>query len=578
MAEDRIKFLKLGLYFVAGVIMVRLFFVQIIQNKMWVAKAEEQHTMENKILAKRGEIYMMDGSEPVAVVMNEKVYTVVVDPMAADEEELRGLIFGEDMKENLVASEEEVFRDRTRRYFLVARNVGTQKAKQIREAEPAGVWLKEGTKRVYPEGELGARLLGFVNAEGEGQYGVEGALNKELKGTDGLLKTVADVNRVALSIGNDNVKIPAKDGEDVVLTIDRNVQNNVERILKEKMEEFGKDQASAVVMNPNTGEILAMANLPGYDPANYAEVESADVFINRVTEDPYEPASVCKAFTFATGVDLGVLGPETTYYNNGYEVIDGWKINNASQYDSLLGPTSIQKALNWSLNTGSIYALKLIGGDANRITEEGRKKLYEYYTEKFGLGKETGVELYENLGLIGDPVEGDGRDSLYANMTFGQNMLVTMMQVISGYNTLVNGGKKVTPSVVEGEMVGGELVKKERGEGEQVISEETSRVMREMLWGTRTTYRANGTDPAGYYIGGKTGTAQVIRDGKYSMDEWVATYVGFGGTEGELPEYTVMVRIWKDGETTSAETYALPIFSEISNYMINYLKLRPKQE
>ena len=187
------------------------------------------------------------------------------------------------------------------------------------------------------------------------------------------------------------------------------------------------------------------------------------------------------------------------------------------------------------------------------------------------------MELYESLGLIGDPVEGDGRDSLYANMTFGQNMLVTMMQVISGYNTMVNGGKKVQPTIVKGEMRNGELVRKERGEGEQVISEETSKTMREMLWGTRTTLRENGTDPVGYYIGGKTGTAQVIRDGKYSMDEWVATYVGFGGVEGEIPEYTVMVRIWKDGETTGAEQYALPVFTDISNYMIKYLKIKPKE-
>ena len=575
--NKRIGILRVGLFLVAGIIAARLFFVQIIQNQMWVAKAEEQHTLENTIEAERGEIYMMDGENPVPVVMNEKVYTVIIDPMAADEEEIERVIFEGEIKDNLVATKEDAFRDKTKRYYLVAKNVPRAKALRLQEAELSGVWLKEGTKRVYPEGELGARMLGFVNADGEGQYGVEGALDSELKGKDGMLKTVADVNQVALSIGGNNVKIPAEDGKDVVLTIDRNVQSNVEKILKQKMEEFGKDQASAVVMNPKTGEVLAMVNLPGYDPGNYAQVESADTYINRVTEDPYEPASVCKGFTFATGIDLGVLTPETTYTNYGYETIDGWQIKNASQYEYLLGTTSIQKAFNWSLNTGSIYALKLIGGDAGQITEEGRKTLYQYYTEKFGLGRETGVELYESLGLIGDPVEGDGRDSLYANMTFGQNMLVTMMQVISGYNTMVNGGKKVQPTIVKGEMRNGELVRKERGEGEQVISEETSKTMREMLWGTRTTLRENGTDPAGYYIGGKTGTAQVIRDGKYSMDEWVATYVGFGGVEGEIPEYTVMVRIWKDGETTGAEQYALPVFTDISNYMIKYLKIKPKE-
>ncbi|MBQ8996673.1 penicillin-binding protein 2 [Candidatus Saccharibacteria bacterium] len=575
---NRIKVLKLGLYAVAAVILARLFFVQIIQKETWVAKAEAQHTLENTIKAKRGEIYMMDGSEPVVVVMNEKVYTVIVDPMVAEEAELKEAVFNENMKENLVAKLEEVLSDRTRRYMVVAKNVSRENALRIREAQPSGVWLQETTKRVYPEGTLAARTLGFVNADGEGQYGVEGALNAQLAGKDGLLKTVADVNQVALSIGDKNVKIPAEDGENVVLTIDRNIQAEVENILQKKMDEYGKDQASAVVMNPRTGEILAMANLPSYNPADYGNVESASLYINRVTEDPYEPASVCKAFTFATGIDLGVMTAESTYYNVDKIYIDGWPIENASKNGA--GVRTMQYALNWSLNVGSIQALKWIGGDAENITEEGRKTLYDYYVNKFGLGEETGIELYEATGLIGDPVEGDGRDSLYANMTFGQNMLVTMIQVAAGYSAMINGGEYYAPTIVKGTIdTNGELVEKEKaGALRRVVSEDTSRQMREMLWGTRSSPRLLGIDQAGYFVGGKTGTAQVIRDGEYVMDESVATYVGFGGAEGEMPEYLAMVRIWKDGETTDAQKMALPVFSEISNYLIDYLKIKPKVE
>ena len=437
--------------------------------------------------------------------------------------------------------------------------------------------MQEGTKRVYPEGTLAARLLGFVNMDGDGQYGVEGSLDEELKGKDGRLKTIADVNNVALSIGKDNIRVPAEDGKNVVLTVDRNVQAKVEEILQRRMTEFGKDQASALVMDPRTGEILAMANLPGYDPGNYGEVEDASVYVNRVTDDPYEPASVCKSFTFATGIELGVLDANTMFYNNGYEVIDGWQIKNSTYGQAnLLGPTSIQNALNWSLNTGSIHALKLIGGDATQINEQGRKTLYDFYVNHFGLGKETGIELYEATGLINDPVEGDGRDSLYANMTFGQNMLVTMLQVASGYSALVNGGEYHHPTIVKGYMEGGVLVEKERaGAAWRAVSEDTSRQMREMLWGTRSLMWATGVDRDGYFVGGKTGTAQVIRDGAYSMDEWVATYVGFGGATGEMPEYLAMVRIWKDGETTGAEQYAQPVFNDISDFMIDYLKIKP---
>ncbi len=566
---NRIKILRTGLYVVAALILARLFLIQIVQNPEWVAKAEAQHTLENTIKAKRGEIYMMDRDEPVAVVLNRKVYTVIVDPMIANEEEV-GKTLGTDVSE--------AFKDRTRRYFVVKRNATREEALRLREVGLSGVYLQEGTQRVYPEGTLAARMLGFVNADGIGQYGVEGALNEELSGKDGLLKTIADVNQVALSIGDNNVKIPAEDGKKVVLTVDRNIQSNVEKILQQKMDELGKDQGSVVVMNPKNGEVLAMANLPGYDPADYGNVESAEVYINRVTEDPYEPASVCKAFTFAAGIDLGVMTAESTYYNVDTIYIDGWPISNASKNGAAV--RTMQYALNWSLNVGSIQALKWIGGDAENITEEGRKKLYDYYVNKFGLGRFTGIELNEAAGLIGDPVEGDGRDSMYANMTFGQNMLVTMLQVAAGYSAMVNGGEYYTPTVVKGYLdENGELVEKEKeGAVRQVISEDASRQMREMLYGTRNMQRLYGIDRDGYFIGGKTGTAQVIRDGAYVMDESTATYVGFGGASGEDPAYVVMVRIWKDGEIGDALQEAAPVFNEISNYLIDYMEIKPNLE
>ena len=567
--EKRLKILKWGLYAVAGIILARLFMIQIIQKSEWVAKAEAQHTLENTIKAKRGEIYMMDGDEPVVVVMNEKVYTLIVDPMEVDEEELKKNVFTEDMKPYLSTELEEVLKDRTRRYFIVAKNVPRAKALELREKELSGLWMQENTKRVYPEGTMAARLLGFVNADG--------SLNKELSGVDGKLKTIADVNNIALSIGDANIRVPAQDGKNVVLSVDRNIQANVEKILARKMEEYGKDQASALVMDPRNGTVLAMANLPTYDPADYGNVDGAEVYVNRVTSDPYEPASVCKGFTFATAIDLGAINARTTFYNNGYEMVDGWQIKNSTYGRSdLLGTRTIQDAFDWSLNTGSMFALRMIGGDSTQITEKGRKILYDYFVNHFGLGQETGIELFESKGLINDPVEGDGRDSMYANMTFGQNLLVTMIQVASGYASLINGGEYYTPTIVKGYMENGVLVEKEaKGPVRRTVKEETSAQMREMLWGTRGYPRLYGVDKPGYYIGGKTGTAQVIRDGAYSMDEWVATYIGFGGKTGEMPQYLVMVRIWKDGEQTGAEQYAMPVFNEISNYLIDYLKIKP---
>lgn len=570
--------LRVGLLMVMAVIVVRLFDIQILQHAEWVEKAAAQQTKLNVLKATRGEIYMMDGDEPTAVVMNATVYTVIVDPMLAEQEEAEKVLEPL-LGDKRTAEWNDVFADKKLRYYVVGKDVERKVAEKIAEAELEGVWLQANTKRVYPEGELAATVLGFVNADGQGQYGVEGALDATLAGKDGLLKTVKDVNNVALSIGDDNIKIPAVDGEDVVLSIDKNLQYHVEKILQKKSGELGFKNLSAVVLDPNNGQVLAMANIPGYNPADYGNVESAEAYINHVVEDPYEPASVCKTFTFATGLEYGVMSPSKTFMNENVTYVDGWPIKNSTQKAELLGAVDMQTTLNWSLNTGSTQVLRWLGGSETEITAEGKARLYDYYHNHFGLGVATGIELYENPGKVYAPDEVEyGVDSTYANMTFGQNMQVTMMSVASAYASIINGGKYYTPTVVAGKMANGEFVPAEkRAAVRQTVSAETSATMREMLYNTRRSMRAAGVDPAGYYVGGKTGTAQVIRDGAYSLDETVATYVGFGGAEGELPQYLIMVRVWENGKKAGGEAQAQPVFNELKNHVQDYLKIKPKE-
>ncbi len=569
--------MRLGLLAAMSIIVVRLFFIQIIQHDKWAEKAAAQQTLQNVLPAKRGEIYMMDGNEPVAVVMNATVYTVIVDPMLANRESVEEKL-GSLIKDKQIAKWDDVFANRTRRYYIVAKNVERKAAEQIADLDLTGVWLQSNTKRVYPEGELAANLLGFVNAEGIGQYGIEGALNDELTGEDGLLKTIKDINNVALSIGDDNVKIAAKDGENVVLTIDKTMQHNIEKILEKKSQEIGFKNLEAIVMDPNNGEVLAMANYPGYDPANFGNVESAAAYINHVVEDPFEPASVCKTFAFAAATDLGVMTPDKTFTNFGEITIDGWPIRNAEQGANLLGTQTMQTAFNYSLNTGSTQALRWMGGSETEITQTAREKLYEYYFNRFGLGHYTGIELYESPGYLVEPnADMYGLASTYANMTFGQNMQATMVQVAAAISSVVNGGKYYIPTIVAGKMVNGEFIANEEREPvRQTISAQTSASMREMLYNTRKMWRSNGTDPVGYYVGGKTGTAQVIKDGAYSMDETQATYVGVGGKEGELPSYVIMVRVWEEGKLAGGQEHALPVFNDLKNYVQNYLRIQPK--
>lgn len=574
---NRYRFLRTVLLLVMAVIIVKLFTIQIVEHEDWSAKAAAQQTLQNVLPAKRGEIYMMDGAEPSPVVLNATVYTVIVDPMLADQKEISEKLTAI-MGDKQIAKWDDVFANRARRYYIVGKNVERSAAEKIAEADFDGVWLQANTRRVYPEGTLGSTVLGFVNNDGLGQYGVEGALNETLAGKNGLLKTVKDINNVALSIGDDNVKIPAVDGENVVLTVDKSIQRNVEKIIEEQTHVVGFANISALVMDPNNGRVLAMANYPGYDPANFGRVKSAADYINHVVEDPYEPASVCKTFAFATGIDYGVMTPETTFYNTGSTTVDDWPISNAEQGPEVAGTQTMQIAFNYSLNTGTTQMLRWLGGSETDITELGRTRLYEYYHDKFGLGQATGIELIEPAGTVQKPnAEIWGLNGTYANMTFGQNMQVTMLQTAAAMASVVNGGKFYTPMIVAGKMVNDKFVENEpKAAARSTVSEATSATMRDMLYGTRRMWRANGTDAPGYYVGGKTGTAQIIKNGAYSLDETSATYIGVGGTEGELPTYLIMVRVWEDGKKAGGQAVALPVFNALKAYVQDALKVRPK--
>jgi len=560
-------------------IVARMYDLQIISHQKYVDLAMSQQTMQNTIFAKRGEIYMMDGDNTTPVVMNEKVYTISVDPFLLRSEG------GQELKEDeakidqlvqgyAVNTWDKVFANEASRYAVIAKNVPYERAKQIKEAKITGVYAQGSTKRVYPEGDLAAQVLGFVNADGKGQYGIEGSLNKELTGVNGILKTVKDVNNIPLTIGKNNVRVPAQDGKNVVLSIDRNIQKKTEDAIKATIEKFHVTNASAVVMNPRNGQILAMAGTPTYNPAEYAKVTDARAFQTDVTMSAFNPASVCKTFALAAAVDSGVMTPETTYNNTDLVTIDGWPIQNAIKGHT--GNISMQEVLTYSLNTGSIQALRLLGGSETEITYQGKEKLYDYYYNRFGLGKYTGIELAESKGTVIPPTDIDGTNARYANMTFGQSLDLTMIQVATAFSAVVNGGDYYTPTLVAGEIKNGEFVRnvlKERDH--QAIESSTSETMRKMLHIARLVFPNVKYYDEGVYVGGKTGTAQVVKNGKYTFDETIATYIGYGArSETDYPEYVIMTKVWEDNRRLDGGMNAKPIFDEISQFMVNYLKMR----
>lgn len=551
----------------------RLFQLQIMQHDYYTKLAQSEQVKQLVIPATRGEIYALDRGQPAELALNEVVYTVFVDPVEVKDPEAIEKAVKSIAGGTAVNDIAEKAQAKPSRYQVVARNVTRKQAELLREKDLTGLGFQQTTRRIYPEGKLAAQVLGFVNAEGKGQYGVEGALNKGLTGKDGLRRSVTDISNVPLTIGTENMEVPPEHGKNVVLSIDRNVQSYTESALRSGMKEFGATKGSVVVMDPNTGRVLAMANFPTYNPEKYHTVRDGAVFNNGVISTPYEPGSVMKAFTVATALDKGVITPKSTYNNTDYIKVEDRTITNALKGQT--GTITIQHALNWSLNTGMVTIAQRLG-DGRSITREARDTMYTYFHDRFGLGESTGVELAgEVSGRIIPPSNPEGNAVRYSNMSFGQGLDITMLQVAAGFSSLINGGEYYKPTVLAGtvDQDGNYQPAPTPLPEHRVISAEASRTTKKMVRNARKAFYTQ-SDRKGYDVGGKTGTSQGIVNGKYTFNETIASYLGYGGDT--KPRYVIMVQVSAKGKKFEGNIHAQPIFTKISNWMIDYMALQPK--
>ncbi|HWT39751.1 MAG TPA: penicillin-binding protein 2 [Dongiaceae bacterium] len=573
---SRSRYLAGALFVIATIFVIRLFYLQIIQHGHYVELANAEQVKKETIPATRGEIYALNGSTPVKLVLNQNVYTVFVDPVeVTDKAKLvstMNAIAGGNVRDNFAS----LIDDKQSRYQVIATRVSYDQAQKIKAVGLKGIGFQAISQRVYPEGSLASQVLGFVNADGVGNYGVEGYLNDELKGVDGRLQTVTDVSDVPLTIGNDNVRVPAQNGKNVVLTIDRNVQAKVEQALADGVQRSHTTNASAVVLDPHTGRIMAMANVPTYDPSQYYNVTDASLFNNDVISAPYEPGSDVKTYTMATAIDKGVAKASDTYDNTDYIKVEDITISNATKGHT--GVISFQTALDWSLNTGFVTIAERLG-DGKNITKEARDTMYEYFHDRLHLGQLTGVELAnESPGIIISPNDVQGNAVRYSNMSFGQGLDATMLQVASGFSAIINGGNYYKSTVVDGTISDDGTFNQaptpqpiETG----AVKESTSQQILDMTHTARSSGFPH-IDKPGYYVGGKTGTSQVIVNGQYSNTETIGTYLGYGGNSPDNPQYVIMVTISGKDKIMGGAQDAMPIFTDISNWMLDYLKIQPK--
>jgi len=567
------------LLFIFVLILVRLFYLQVIRHSYYRETALAGQYKEYEVAPERGTIEAHDGEKTVPLVLNEERFTLFADPKFVKDPEMVAAKVQKVIGGNQVDYEQKMRADT--RYAVLAKKLSRDQADAVTKLELKGVGTKAQPQRVYPQGSLAAQLLGFVNDEGDGKYGLEQFLNKALKGTPGQLKAVTDAKGVPLAANSDNVVIDPVAGEQVVLTIDVPMQRQLETILKEGLDRAKSKSGSAIIIDPNSGAIKAMANYPTYNPAEFFNVEDSNVFNNAAVSSPLEIGSVMKPLTTAAALNSGSVQANASYYDPGKFKVDDKEITNVEEVRGS-GTRTVADILKLSLNTGATWLLMQMGG--GQINEKARTTWYDYMTNHYRFGKSTGVEQgYEQAGVIPDPKEGFGLNIQYANTAFGQGLSVTPLQLGSAISAVLNGGTYYRPHLVDKVISadGEEKVSKPEVLGRDVVSPQVSATIRDFMQQvvqTNHTVYGMATVPSNYMIGGKTGTAQITRpEGGYYENKYNGMFMGFVG--GDQPEYVVIVRVNEPGIAGYAGSRAAgPVFTAISQMLINNFAVSPKSQ
>lgn len=543
------------------VLIIRLFVIQIIQSNWLTSKAASQWTRNLPINAKRGNITDVNGANLAESYSSYDVYvraSMVSEPVKVAKllSQVIGLDYEDTFKKvtNTTVSES-----------LIKLQLDDVSAKKIIDANLSGIMLSENNKRYYPYGNLLTQVLGFTTIDNVGQSGIELYAEKYLKGVKGYALEESDVNGVKID-NTLSTYIPPIDGCNVKLTIDVNIQQIVENALKVLCEEQKPKTATAIVMNPNTGEIVAMSSKPSFDLNNPPRDNVAELLQNVKNlsiVDIYEPGSTFKVLTTATALEEKVTTPNEGFYDPGYRIVDGEKIKCWKLIGH--GQQTMTDGLCNSCNSVFVdLALRL-----------GAETMYEYF-EKYGFGSPLGVDfLGEASGILMDKESAKRVD--LARMGFGQAIAVSPIQLITAICSVLNGGNLLKPYFIkEVTDVNGKMVYHNQPTVlNKTISEGTSAQIREMLEKVVTKSNAINAFIPGYRVSGKTGTSQKYEDGKI-VQKYVSSFVG--AFPADKPEYVVLVI----ADEPSAGNYfgsvvATPYAKLIFEGIINYKQFKPTE-
>jgi len=536
----------------------RLFSKQIVEHAGYLAQAQNQYIVKQDLPATRGKIYAND-MYPLAT--NTRDYAVNVVPRQIPDKEKQNV--AEKLASVIDLSSEEIFNKiNNDKYYIppLVKHLTEEQGDEIAQKKIKGVTVVPENIRFYPEGQLASQILGFVDASGEGKYGLEGYYNEELKGISGEIFGSKDTRGRIFDIGS---KVTAHDGESLILSLDRNIQYQAENILSKSVEKYEADSGSMIVMEPKTGKILAIANSPTFDPNAYNKVKAEDqwLFNNPAISSAWEPGSIFKPLIMAAAIQEGKIQPETKNTFGASVQVDGYKIETSTQ--EAYGEETMTQVLENSDNVAMVWISELLGKDT----------MFEYIKD-FGFGRKSGVELdTESSGDVADPKKWSNAQR--ATISFGQGITATPLQILAATSAIANEGNLMKPYIVEKIINANKEDVREPKQITQVLKADTAKKMTEMLVSVVVNGHGKRAAVEGYDVAGKTGTAQVPKPGGgYYKDRHIGSFVGFAPADN--PKFSMLVRLNNPKNVEWAESSAAPTFGEMAKWLLDYLHVPAK--
>ena len=549
MKHWRINFVLFLLFLFGAAILGRLVFLQIIQTGYYKALAQGQQNLSMLVKGDRGDLFIQDKNGNLyTLAANQKIPFVFISPPEIEnkDEAIAVLTQVLGVKEDILLAK---FQKTESLFELVKKRITSEEKERIRKAEIPGVYIGQENVRYYPQETLASHIVGFTNSDGIGQYGIEEYYNDTLEGKEGLRQTVKNPASYLSRVLQNTIE----DGSDLILTLDLNIQTRAETLLVKAHEKLKFTEGTIIVIDPQDGRIFALANFPVFDPNKYSQVEELEIFQNSAVQKIFEPGSVMKAITIASAIDQGKITPETTYQDKGTVTISGRTIYNYDQ--KTYGKQTIAQVLAHSINTGAVFAEQQLG-----------HRDFLKYLEKFQFFAPTNIDTAGEIYSENEVLK-NGYDINFATASFGQGIAITPIQLIRSYTALANKGKLVVPFLVAS--------RHKQHKQTQILSAQTAIDVTTMLVDAVDQNRV-GKIP-GYYIAGKTGTAQIpwsvlgVNKAGYS-EETVQSFLGYFPAYN--PQFLILVKLDRP-QTKAAGASAIPIFKDLAEYLMIYYQIPP---